>query len=406
MVASRLRILFVCSHFPHPKVDHSGGTDYFNYIKSLSEKHEVSLISFIQPFEEKHVSSMRELCADVEVIRDPHPVLYKAIRHPLLRVVYPKRCCYLYSTRYREKLRDLLDRRKFDIVHLQGPWMAQYMDLIKGPKIVLDEVDVHSLVAYRQYQNAKHFGEKVYNLFEWAKCQSFELKVCRRADLVLTRSGKDRRFIQSYLPNSNVEILPPWFEGLEQFAHISEKPAEEKSLLFLGMMGRIRNAQAALYFYEEIFPLIRERIPQAKFYIVGSSPGEKIHQLATDKDVIVTGYVEDIGYYYEECAVFVAPILVGGGIIVKILNAMAAGRPVVTTPFGNEGIEAIPEREIRIANSPEEFAQKTIELLTNDSLWWVIAKNGQDFVQRQYNWEDVIQGLERAYHGLMQKSTT
>ena len=405
MAASRLRISFVCSHFPHPEVDHAGGIGFFNYIKSLNERHEVSLISFIQPFEEKHISQMRELCADVEVVCDPRPVLYKAIRHPLRRVVYPKRCCYSYSPRYREKLKALLDRREFDIVHIQGPWMAQYMDLIKGPKVVLDEVDVHSLVAYRQYQNAKHFGEKAYNLFEWAKCQSFELEACQRADLVLTRSEKDRRFIQSYLPGQNVEILPPWFEGLEQFAHISEKPTQEKSLLFLGMMGRIRNAEAALYFYEEIFPLIKEKIPQTKFYIVGSSPGEKIRQLARDKDVIVTGYVEDIGYYYEKCAVFVAPILVGGGIIVKILNAMAAGRPVVTTPFGNEGIEAIPEREIRIANSPAEFARKTIELLTNDSLRYMIAKNGQDFVQRQYNWEDVMQGLERAYRSLMEKST-
>jgi len=284
--------------------------------------------------------------------------------------------------------------------------MAQYMDLIKGPKVVLDEVDVHSLVAYRLYQNAKHFGEKVYNLFEWAKCQSFELEVCRRADLVLTRSGKDRRFIQSYLPSQNVEILPPWFEGLEQFAHISEKPIEEKSLLFLGMMGRIRNADAVLYFYEAIFPLIKEKIPQAKFYIVGSSPGEKVQQLAGDKDVIVTGYVDDIGYYYEKCAVFVAPILVGGGIIVKVLNAMAAGRPVVTTPFGNEGIEATPDQEICVADSPEEFAEKTIELLTNDNLWHMIAKNGRDFVRGRYNWKDVVQGLETVYHSLMRRGIT
>jgi glycosyltransferase involved in cell wall biosynthesis len=406
MVASRLRILFVFLNFPYPEVDHSGGTGYFNYIKSLSEKHEVSLISFIQPFEEAHVSSMRELCADVEVVHDPHPVLYKAIRHPLLRVTCPKRCCYSYSTRYREKLEALLDRREFDIVHLQGPWMAQYMDLIKGPKIVLDEVDVHSLVAYRQYQNAKHFGERVYNLFEWAKCQSFELEACQRADLVLTRSEKDRRFIQSYLPDQSVEILPPWFEGLEQFAYISEKPIDQNSLLFLGMMGRIRNAEAALYFYEEIFPLIREKIHQVKFYIVGSSPGEKIQQLARDKDVIVTGYVKDIGYYYEKCAVFVAPILVGGGIIVKILNAMAAGRPVVTTPFGNEGIEATPDQEICVADSPEEFAEKTIELLTNDNLWHMIAKNGRDFVRGRYNWKDVVQGLETVYHSLMRRGIT
>jgi glycosyltransferase involved in cell wall biosynthesis len=117
--------------------------------------------------------------------------------------------------------------------------------------------------------------------------------------------------------------------------------------------------------------------------------------------VVVTGYVKDIGPYYEKCAVFVAPILVGGGIIVKTLNAMSAGRPAVTTRFGNEGIEAIPEQGIRIADSPEEFAQKTVELLIGEGLWHRIAKNGREFVQRKYNWERAMQRLEKVYLSLM-----
>lgn len=278
--------------------------------------------------------------------------------------------------------------------------MGQYLDLVREGRSVLDEVDVHSLVAYRQLRYVKHPIRKAHDWFEWAKCQTFELGACQRADLVLTRSEKDRRFLQSYLPGLRVEILPPWFEGLEQFAHISEKPTEEKSLLFLGLMNRIRNVEAALYFYEKVLPLIREEIPQVKFYIVGSSPTEKIQRLARDKDVVVTGYVKDIGPYYEKCAVFVAPILVGGGIIVKTLNAMSAGRPAVTTRFGNEGIEAIPEQGIRIADSPEDFAQKTVELLTGEGLWHRIAKNGREFVQRKYNWERAMQSLEKVYLGL------
>ncbi len=166
-------------------------------------------------------------------------------------------------------------------------------------------------------------------------------------------------------------------------------------------MSRTRNVEAALYLHEKVLPLIREEIPHVKFYIVGSSPQEKIQQLAKDKDVVVTGYVKDLGSYYERCAVFVAPILVGGGIIVKILNAMAAGRPVVTTHFGNEGIEAVPEREIRIADSPQEFAQKTVELLTNDDLWHMTARNGRGFVRRKYDWEKAMQELEQAYFSLL-----
>lgn len=402
MTPSNLRILFVCTYFPYPEVDHSGGTDLFNYIKWLSQRHEISLISFIHPIEEKYVPSMRELCANIEVISRSGSVLFKAIRHPLRRLTQPKRSCYSYSTEYEEKLKSLLGRERFDVIHFEGPWMGQYLDLVSEGRTVLDEVDVHSMVAYRQLQYVKHSFHKAYAWFEWAKCQTFELGACQRADLVLTRSEKDRRFLQGYLPGLRVEILPPWFEGLEQFAHISEEPAEEKSLLFLGSMNRTRNVEAALYFYEKVLPLIREEIPQVKFYIVGSSPTEKVQQLAKDKNVVVTGYVKDIGPYYERCAVFVAPILVGGGIIVKTLNAMSAGRPVVTTRFGNEGIEAIPEQEIRIADSPEEFAQKTVELLTCHSLWRRIATGGRKLVRRNYDWEKAMQRLERAYFALVE----
>ena len=401
MTASSLRILFSCVHFPYPEVDHSGGTDSFNYIKWLSQRHEVSLLSFISPSEEKHVPSMRALCAQVEVVHNVRSVAYKSMRHPIRRLTQPKQCCYSYSPEYVKKLRYLLERGKFDIIHFEGPWMGQYLDLVGEGKTVLDEVDVHSLVAYRRLENTKHPLKRAYDMFEWVKCLSFELGACRRADLVLTRSEKDRRFIQSYFPSLRVEILSPWFEGLEQFANISEKPPEEKILLFMGQMSRTRNVEAALYFYERIFPLIRERVPQAKFYIVGSSPAESVKELARNSNVVVTGYVKDLAPFYERSAVFVAPILVGGGIIVKILNAMAAGRPVVTSCLGNEGIEAIPEQEIRIADSPEEFVHKTVELLTCNSLWQTIAKNGRELVQRKYDWEQAMQGLERAYYSLM-----
>lgn len=401
MALDPLKILFVFSHFTYPKVDHAGGTGYYNYIEWLSQKHKISLISFIQPSEERHISSMRGCCSEIELIQDNRSILQKTFQHPLRRIIQPKRACYLYSTAYKKRLSDLLQKRTFDIVHLQGPWMGQYLDVIQGAKTILDEVDVYSLVAYRQYQNEKNLGMRLYNLFEWVKCQSFELAACQRADLVLTRSEKDKNFIQNYLPNKQVDLLLPWFEGLEEFSHISERPTEQKSILFMGTMSRIRNIEAALYFYEKIFPMIRKEIPGVKFYIVGSSPSEKIQNLGKDQDVIVTGYVEDIGSFYQKCSVFVAPILVGGGIIVKILNAMAAGRPVITTAFGNEGIGAFPENEIRVAHSPQEFAQKTIELLTDESSWFRFAQNGRVFIKNRYNWEDIMKSLEKTYYDLL-----
>src|SRR5208283_3084824 len=124
------------------------------------------------------------------------------------------------------------------------------------------------------------------------------------------------------------------------------------------------NVDAALYFYQKVFPLIRRRVSDAKFVIAGYGPPEELTALQkNDPGVLVTGFVDDIDECYKKAAVFVAPILLGGGIIVKILDALAAGTPVVTTSYGNEGIGAVPGRDLLVADDAEGFAAAVLRIL-------------------------------------------
>jgi polysaccharide biosynthesis protein PslH len=126
----------------------------------------------------------------------------------------------------------------------------------------------------------------------------------------------------------------------------------------------------------------------------------------TDPLVSVTGFVDDIDRLYKTSAVFVAPILTGGGIIVKILDALAARRPVVTTSYGNEGVAARPERDLLVADDPEMFATQVIRLLTDSVLAEKVASNGRNFVRENYGLEAVIRRLEEVYKVVVERAET
>jgi glycosyltransferase involved in cell wall biosynthesis len=123
--------------------------------------------------------------------------------------------------------------------------------------------------------------------------------------------------------------------------------------------------------------------------------------LGFEKGIVVTGEVESLRPFYEMCVVNVVPLLTGGGIIVKTLNGMAAGRPTVATSLGSAGVEAVPGREIIIADTPERMAHAIVELLTCENLWYSLAHGGRRFVQAKYNWEKAMDNLENLYSSLL-----
>jgi glycosyltransferase involved in cell wall biosynthesis len=295
----------------------------------------------------------------------------------------------------------MLDHQVYDIVHFEHLWMSQYLDRVSNCKTVVDEVDVDSVVLFRRYRQTRKFWKRWYLFWCWLRTVQLEVKAFEQVDLVFARSDKDRKYLQCLVPGQNIQELPPWFEGVNKPSFPSDL-VEEYSLLFVGNMRRSVNIEAVVYFCRHILPRVRKAVPDAKLYIVGDSPSEQVRRLANEH-VIVTGYVEDLREYYARCQVFVAPLLVGGGIIVKVLDALATGRPVVCTSVANEGIEAVPGRDLYVADSPEKFAEYTVELLTDHERWQGMSKNGRAFVEHKYSWKRVIDGLEHAYASLLRE---
>lgn len=389
-----MKILFVCHHFPYASAPHSGGLDIYHYVESLSMRHKVSLISFVTPEEAQHIGSLHPLCHHLKTI--PIDRSWKArLGRGLLRLIYPMQVGFTLSAAYHRELRQLAALETFDVVHCVAPWMAQYQHIIPDAAWILDEVDIYSQVAWQVYQRAQGL-KRLYAGFEWWKLFHYELRTCRQMEAVVARSSHDQVWLQAHLPDVQVEILPPWFEGLDTLLQISAQRPTGNALLFMGAMNRPNNVEAVLGFVRDVLPLVQAKVPDVCLWIVGGNPPPQIVQLAAPH-IKVTGYVEDLTEFYQQAAVVIAPLYQAGGIIVKVLNGMAAARPVVATSVANKGIGAEPGALLAVADQAEDFAAAIVKLLCDTDYWNHIAQRGRQFIQMNYAWPQIIHNLESLY---------
>ena len=278
---------------------------------------------------------------------------------------------------------------------------AKYMDKLKKhshAQILYYTMDLHYLRLERQYEvdgNANVLREARY-------LKKLESSIFSKSDIILTPSDTERDIISNAFPAKHVESIPGWI-----FKHL---PAEEieapyehrKDIVFLGGFGHPPNADAVLWFVNEIFPHISHELPKVRFFIIGTDPPEDIKALASTS-IVVTGYVEDLTPYLGKARVFVAPLRYGAGVKGKIVMGMSYGVPVVTTTVGSEGLGVANGEECLIADDPEQFAHAVVKLYTNHRMWEKLSENGMKLVKRNFS-EPVVKAKMVDIIGLEQCS--
>ncbi|MGD0281189.1 MAG: glycosyltransferase family 4 protein [Dissulfurispiraceae bacterium] len=384
-----MKILFVSLFLPQKKSYHAGGRYVFEIIKNLSKKHEIHLAARLQENEFSALEELRPLCKEI------YPYTYRTAgrRGPfdIARLIFN----YIGFSRYANRL---ARNGFYDLVQVE--WVEAGMMMKKGQTpMVLDAHDVITKPSERMMRQAtgmRHFLMSV----RYRIVKSFERRIVRKFDTVITLSQYDSDYLHLMDPRLNVKVVPiP--AGLDITDR--EFAKEKNTLLFLASYKyRKVNVDAALHFYKKIFPLVRKVIPEAKFIIAGYGPPEELASVQEkDPGVLVPGFVDDIDECYKKASVFVAPVLLGGGIIVKILDALAAGTPVVTTSFGNEGIGAVPGRDLLVADDAEGFASAVLRILGEDKLAEKLSVNGREFVKKHYSLDAVMRGMESVYQELV-----
>jgi len=386
----QMRILFVTPRFPYPPLKGDQVRSY-NQIKILSQRHSITLLSFIENSTElNYVPLLERFCSHIETV-ELRPL--RSYLNVLLGIFspLPLQTSYYHSSEMRKRIRAVTENNNFDIVHVQLIRMAPYLTHFDKLPMVMDFIDALSLNMERRYKHDKGVL-KLGAYIEWQRIKNYEREVCKQYDQVIVVSPVDKAAIES-LEIINVNPL-----GVDTKAFpFAPGRREPYSIIFTGNMGYFPNIEATHYFVREIFPLIRLRIPEAKLYIVGANPPRDIRKLSADKNIIVTGFVDDIQEYLARTTVAVCPIRAGSGMQFKILEAMATGIPVVATEYVLGAIQATPGENIILANEPAEFAYQVVELLKNPSLRQRLAMKARQLIEEKYTWEISVRQLERIY---------
>jgi len=378
---------------PQEKAYHAGGRYVFEVIRNLSKQHEISLATRLQEEELSDLESLRPFCKEI------YPYTYRTEGKRGLFDTIRLILNYLGFSRYADRL---ARNGQFDLVQVEWVEAAILMKHRAIP-MVLDAHDVITKPAERSMKASRGIG-KARGYLRYLIVRTLESRIAKKFNTVFTRSGNDKDYLLSMVPGLNVKVVPHP-AGLD----ISDRniSKEQNTILFLASYKyRKVNVDAALYFYREVFPLIRKSVPDVKFIIAGYGPPEGLTSLQTkDPGILVPGFVEDIDECYKKASVFVAPILVGGGIIVKVLDAMAGGTPVVTTSYGNEGVAATAGRDLLVADDPAGFASAVLRVLSEKKLAETLSQNGREFVRRHYSLEAVMERIESAYREIVNRES-
>jgi sugar transferase (PEP-CTERM/EpsH1 system associated) len=404
-----MKILFLTPQLPYPP---EKGTALRNWglISGLSAQHEIAVLSFLDPGQSGQIAArLRETCR-IETVEPPPRTVTDRL-WGMLTTRQPDMALRLASDAYGERLANWLARESFDVVQIEGIELAPYLDVIDEvwpnseqagrPLIVFDDHNCEYVLQRRTFLTDLYAPPRwpaaAYSFVQWRRLCRYEGRVCRRADRVLAVSEADARALTRLVPGLDVIVIPNGIDTGAYTPEPAESPSQSHSLVFTGTMDFRPNVDAVLWFVKEVSPLIREEVPDVHFFVVGQRPHRRLEPLREDHYVTVTGWVEDVRPYIADAAVYVAPLRMGGGTRLKLLEAMAMSKPVVATTVGAEGYPVADGRELVLANTPDEFAQAVVALLRSPVRREELGQNARAFVERQYDWHVIVPRLERVY---------
>jgi glycosyltransferase involved in cell wall biosynthesis len=275
--------------------------------------------------------------------------------------------------------------------------MADYVkDLEDIPKVI-DLTDAISLNYERSEPYQMGLSSLINNL-EQKRVLQYESEVMNHFDRGFLVSKYDRDFMSSFADVKKIDVIP---NGVDiHFYSFRPNEHRSESIVFLGNLRTFPNTDATIYFVHSILPLIKKKIPEVQFIIVGQEPSRRVRKLIGQSDITVTNAVPDIRPYLTNSAVSVCPLRAGAGVQNKILESMAIGIPVVTTSIGLQGIEAKPEQELLVADEPHQFADNVVRLIKDRELSAKLSKNARKLIEEQYTWEKSLSSLDKVIETL------
>jgi glycosyltransferase involved in cell wall biosynthesis len=291
----------------------------------------------------------------------------------------------------------LCAEQDFDVAHADQLNMCQYAQRVPGAFKVLDAHNALWLLYKRLWETMSAGPQKWLLGRDWKLLQEYEGRQVREFDAVLAVSHEDQAALQrAAAQDTDITVIPIAVDVEE--VQVVQRVQNPRHILHVGTMYWPPNIDAIEWFIEHIYPLVRQRRPDVQFDVVGSRPPASLLALNdAGLGINVTGYVEDITPHLQRAGVMIVPLRAGGGMRVKILDALAQGMPIVSTTLGAEGIAVEPGRDLLIADTPEEFAQAILQLLDDPDLAARLGAAGRRLMEQTYDYRVACQPLEAIY---------
>lgn len=381
-----MNILYLAHRIPYPP-NKGEKIRMWHQILHLAKTHTIHLVCMVDdPADLEHVSILERYCASVvTVYRNKTAALCLATLALVTRK--PLSVAAFYRPELAQEIARQLQTQSFDVIVVTSSAMAEYVLHVSDLPKIIDFIDVDS-EKWRQYAQHHTFPlSQIYRL-EAHRLAAYEAKIARAFNHVMLISQEEKRLFQQRICDRPIAVIS---NGVDLNYFVPRRADAASSIppavVFTGVMDYFPNVDAVQYFCTDIFPLVRAAVPDCRFSIVGRNPTRRVRKLQHHPNVTVTGSVPDVRPYLAQATVAVAPFRVARGVQNKVLEAMAAGLPVVGTTQAFEGIAATAEDGIRIADDPQSFAQELIALLTgNDAVRQQCGLQARRYVEAHHQW--------------------
>ncbi len=400
-----MKLLFVTPYLPSPP-KFGGQRRLHGLMRAAADEHEVSVVALADPSEDaaESVRATREYCRRVVTVngswRYARGARKRAIQVATLLSPWSYEWAAYRARALQSELDALASQESFDVIQFEFAQMAIYRapSTRKRPVVVLDEHNIEFDVVRRTAEADVGAVRRAFSTVNWRKLRREERASWRRFDGCVLTSTRDREMLLSEQPGVRSCVVPNGVD-VEEFAPDPRQAPEPDTVLFFGAVGYYPNTDGLLFFLREVWPILEKSRPGIRLRIVGPDPPAVIASWAGPA-VEVTGYVEDIRAAIAAASVVVVPLRIGGGTRLKVVEAMALGKAMVSTTIGAEGIDVVHGRHALIADGAADFARSVLRLLDNRSLAGRLGSAARQLAVERYSWRAATDRLLAFYSEL------
>ncbi|MFH1373863.1 MAG: glycosyltransferase [bacterium] len=399
-----MKILVIDEEFPYP-LNSGKRIRTFHLTRYLADHHDVSYLAYGSS-DSAAADSLREHritpYAVVPVDRSQQGIRFYLRLALNLFSRYPYVVTSHYTPAFQSRLERLIAEQQFDLVVCEWTPYAIFLRRLDNVRSIIVAHNIESEIWRRYQENETNPLKRWYISIQRAKVERFERNCFEWADGATTVSEPEAETLRGSGITAPVAVIE---NGVDvDYFQPGREVVDDHMLVFTGSMDWRPNQDAAIFFVREIFPLLRREQPRLTAVFVGRRPPRKVLELADTEGIVVTGTVDDVRPYIARAGVYIVPLRIGGGSRLKILEAMAMGKAVVSTSVGAEGLRVEDGVDILLGDTPQQFTRQVIDCLNDEKRRQTLAERGRQLVQKHYRWEQLGERYHRFLMSVAGKS--